>query len=224
MQLGDLGAALSDIVIRFGYGGVFLLVFLESAGVPLPGETTLVSASVFAATTQGLDISLIITAAAAGAILGDNLGFWVGHRYGLNFLQRYGHYIHLSQSRLMIGRWLFRRYGGRVIFFGRFTAFLRTYAALLAGTLNYPRREFFLWNASGGIVWATFFGLGGYLFGHAVNSVAGPLSAALFIGVVVGIGGLWWMFKRHEARLLAKAESSLAASKWQDDLDCGKSK
>jgi membrane protein DedA with SNARE-associated domain len=212
MQLGDIGAALSDIVIHFGYGAVFVLIFLESAGVPLPGETALVSASVFAATTQGLDISLIIAVAAAGAILGDNLGFWVGHRYGLNFLRRYGHYVHLSESRLTIGQWLFRRYGGRVVFFGRFTAFLRTYAALLAGALGFPRREFFFWNASGGIVWAVFFGLGGYLFGHAIKLVAGPLSAALFICVVVGIVGLWWMFKRHEARLLAKAEGSLATS------------
>ena len=215
MHLGDLGAALSDFVIHFGYGGVFLLIFLESAGVPLPGETALVSASVFAATTQGLDIGLIITVAAAGAILGDNLGFWIGHRFGLIFLRRYGHYVHLSESRLMIGQWLFRRYGGRVVFLGRFTAVLRTYAALLAGALSFPPREFFIWNASGGIVWAAFFGLGGYLFGYAVKSVAGPLSAALFICVVVGIGGLWWMFKRHEARLLAKAEISLAAGEWQ---------
>jgi membrane protein DedA with SNARE-associated domain len=204
--MGDLGATLSDVVIHFGYGGVFLLILLESAGVPLPGETALVSASVFAATTQGLDISLIIAVAAAGAILGDNLGFWVGRRYGLNFLRRYGHYVHLSESRLLIGQWLFRRYGGRVVFFGRFTAFLRTYAALLAGALSFPCREFLLWNASGGVVWAACFGLGGYLFGHAIKLVAGPLSAALFICVVVGIGGLWWMFKSHEARLLAKAE------------------
>jgi membrane protein DedA with SNARE-associated domain len=212
MELGDLGAAISDVVMHFGYGGVFILVLLESAGIPLPGETALVSASVFAATTKGLDISLIIAVAAAGAILGDNLGFWVGHRYGLNFLRRYGHYVHLPESRLTIGKWLFRRYGGRVIFFGRFTALLRTYAALLAGALSFPRRDFFFWNASGGIVWAAFFGLGGYLFGYAIKSVAGPLSVALFICVLAGIGGLWWVFKRHEARLLAEAEASLPAS------------
>ena len=82
MQLGDFASALSDVVVHFGYGAVFVLIFLESAGVPLPGETALVWASVLAATTEGLYISLIITAAAAGAILGDNLGFWVGHRYG----------------------------------------------------------------------------------------------------------------------------------------------
>jgi membrane protein DedA with SNARE-associated domain len=213
MGLGDFGAALTDFVIRYGYWAVFLLIFLESAGVPLPGETTLIAASIFSAATHGLDISLIITAAAAGAILGDNLGYWVGHHYGMRFLRRYGHYVHLSEDRLKIGKWLFRKYGGRVVFFGRFTAFLRTYAALMAGALNFPPRQFFFWNASGGIFWAGFFGLGGYLFGQAVNLIAGPVSTILFIGVVAGIVGLVWMFKRHEAHLLAQAEASLKAGK-----------
>ena len=215
MQFVDFGSALSDVVVHFGYGAVFFLILLESAGVPLPGETALVTASALAATTEGLDIVLIITAAAAGAILGDNLGFWIGHRYGLAFLRRYGRYVRLSEDRIMICQWLFRRYGGRVVFFGRFTAFLRTYAALLAGALNFPRGEFFLWNASGGIVWAAVFGFGGHMFGHAIKLVAGPVSAALLIFAVVGIGGLWWMFKRYEAQLLAKAEGSLDANKWQ---------
>ena len=213
MELGDLGAGLSGFVIRYGYWAVFLLIFLESTGVPLPGETTLIAASVFAATTHGLDISLIITVAAAGAILGDNLGFWIGHHYGMRFLRRYGHYVHLSEDRLKIGKWLFRKYGGRVVFFGRFTAFLRTYAALMAGALNFPARAFFLWNASGGIIWAGVFGLGGYLFGQAINLIAGPISTVLFIAVVVGIVGLAWMFKRHEAHLLAQAEASVTAGK-----------
>jgi membrane protein DedA with SNARE-associated domain len=215
MQLGNFGSALADVVVHFGYGAVFVLIFLESAGVPLPGETALVTASALAATTEGLDISLIIIAAAAGAILGDNLGFWVGRRYGFDFLRRYGRYVRLTEDRIMICQWLFRQYGGRVVFFGRFTAFLRTYAALLAGALNFPRVEFFLWNASGGIVWAAFFGLGGYMFGHAVKLVAGPVSAALLICAVLGIGALWWVFKRYERQLLAKARGSLAANKWQ---------
>jgi membrane protein DedA with SNARE-associated domain len=212
--MGDFGSSLSDLVVHFGYGAVFILIFLESAGVPLPGETALVTASALAATTARLDISLVITTAAAAAILGDNLGFWVGHRYGFAFLRRYGRYVRLSEDRIMICQWLFRQYGGRVIFFGRFTAFLRTYAALLAGALNFPRGEFFLWNASGGIVWAAFFGLGGHMFGHAVKLVAGPVSAALLICAVVGIGALWWMFKRYETQLLARAKASSAANEW----------
>jgi membrane protein DedA with SNARE-associated domain len=108
----------------------------------------------------------------------------------------------------MICQWLFRQYGGRVVFFGRFTALLRTYAALLAGALNFPRGEFFFWNASGGIVWAAFFGFGGYMFGHAVKLVAGPVSAALLLCAVVAIGAFWWMFKRYERQLLAKAQAS----------------
>jgi membrane protein DedA with SNARE-associated domain len=85
---------------------------------------------------------------------------------------------------------------------------LTTYAALLAGALNFPRGEFFLWNASGGIVWAAFFGFGGYMFGHAVKLVAGPVSAGLLICAVVAIGAFWWMFKRYERQLLAKVQAS----------------
>jgi membrane protein DedA with SNARE-associated domain len=212
MHWADFGEGLAEVATHYGYWGVFLLIFLESAGLPLPGETALISASVFAAATQGLDINLVIATAAAGAILGDNLGYWIGRRYGFNFLQRYGHYVHLSESRLTIGRWLFRRYGGRVVFFGRFTAFLRTYAALLAGALNFPARSFFFWNASGGIFWAAFFGIGGYLFGDAITMVAGPLSAALFICVLASIAVLWWIFKYYEDRLLAEAKAALGES------------
>jgi membrane protein DedA with SNARE-associated domain len=212
MELGEFGQALSDFVLRYGYWAIFILIFLESAGVPLPGETTLISASIYAATSHSLDIGLVIATAAAAAILGDNLGFWIGRRFGLAFLQRYGKYVRLTEQRLTIGQWLFRRYGGSVVFFGRFTALLRTYAALLAGALNYPLRRFFFWNGTGGIFWAGFFGAGGYLFGQTVKSIAGPLSAALFLVVVIGIVALWWIFRRHEHSLLAQARADAAAN------------
>ena len=147
MQFVDFGSALSDVVVRFGYGAVFFLIFLESAGVPLPGETALVTASALAATTEGLNIMLIVTAAAAGAILGDNLGFWIGRQYGLAFLRRYGRYVRLSEDRIMICQWLFHRYGGRVVFLAalpRFCEPMRRYSrglsTFLAASFSFGMR------------------------------------------------------------------------------------
>ena len=205
-----LGPIVTDLVMRFGYIVVFLLIFFECAGVPLPGEITLVSASIFAGTTHQLEIGYIIVAAAAAAVLGGNFGFWVGRRYGFTFLHRYGRYIHLTKPRLKIGQWLFLRYGGRIVFLGRFTALLRAYVAVLAGANKYSPHHFFVWNTAGGVVWALLFGVGGFFFGHSIKYIAGPISIALLVAAIVGIIGLWLAFKKHEAWLSREAERSLA--------------
>ncbi len=208
-----LGHIVTELVMRFGYIAVFLLIFFECAGVPLPGEVTLVSASIFSGTTHQLGISYIIAAAAAGAVLGGNLGYWFGRRYGFTFLHRYGRYIHLTAPRLKIGQWLFRKYGGRIVFLGRFTALLRAYAAMLAGANKYPAHHFFVWNAGGAVVWAFVFGVGGFFFGHSIKYVSGPISIALLVAAIVGAIGLLLMFKKHEAWLHNEAERSLAEAK-----------
>ena len=148
------------------------------------------------------------------AILGDNLGFWFGRRFGYSFLHRYGPYVRLTEPRLKIGQLLFQRHGGKVVFFGRFTALLRTYAALLAGANKFNAGRFFIWNASGGITWAATFGLGGYFFGWSIEYLAGPLSIGLFAAVIVGGVALYFLFKKHEALLLVEAERML-------DVDAG---
>ena len=118
--------AVTGIIAGYGYYAVFLVVMLESAGVPMPGETVLVSAAIYAGTTRGLDIRLVVVAAAVAAILGDNLGFWVGRRYGQDLLTRYGPRVGLDGRKQQLGRYLFKRYGGAIVFFGRFVAVLRT--------------------------------------------------------------------------------------------------
>src|SRR5882757_7272286 len=112
-------------------------VALESAGVPLPGETVLIGAALLAATGQ-IKIVIVVLAAAAGAIVGDGMGYMVGRRLGLPFLRRCGRYIRLDEDRLLIGRYLFLQYGNAVVFFGRFIALLRLFAALLAGANSMP--------------------------------------------------------------------------------------
>lgn len=210
MDSAIFGHIVTDLVMRFGYIAVFLLIFFECAGIPLPGEFTLVSAAVFVGTTHRLEISYVIAAAAAGAVLGGNFGFWIGRRYGFALLHSYGHYVHLTERRLKIGQWLFRKYGGGIIFFGRFTALLRAYVALLAGANKYPSHHFFVWNTSGGVVWALVYGAGGFFLGHSIKYVAVPVSVALLTVTIIAIIGLWLVFKKHEGRLHSEAERSLA--------------
>ena len=201
-------AYIEPLVVQHGYWAVFVIVMMESAGVPLPGETALVLAAVFAGATGQLDIAWVIALAAAGAIIGDNIGFWFGRTYGLPFLQRYGQFIHLSENRLKLGQHLFARHGAKVVFFGRFVAVLRIFAALLAGVNRYGWGQFLFYNAAGGIIWATSFGLAGYFFGDAFNRVAGPLGVAALGAAIIGFLGAWWFARRHEQQMEAEASRS----------------
>jgi membrane protein DedA with SNARE-associated domain len=113
-MMAPLAAAILDeLLTNFCYLAVFALVAAESLGVPLPGETMLITAAIYAGATHKLSIALVIGAAIAGAIIGDNLGYLVGYRGGLPLLRRYGRYIRLDQRRLRLARYLFFRYGGR---------------------------------------------------------------------------------------------------------------
>ena len=130
----------------------------------------------------------MIGAAAAGAIIGDNCGYWIGRELGFPLVYRFGHYIRLDEKRLKVGQYLFLRHGGKIVFFGRFVAVLRAFAAFLAGVNRYNWEEFFLFNAAGGIVWATIFGTGGYLLGRAFEHYARPVGIAALIVAVIWRG------------------------------------
>ena len=202
-------STLSHLIAAYGYWAVFGLVALESSGVPLPGETALISAAIYAGTTHRIDVALVILAAAGGAILGDNLGFWVGRGFGFRLLLRYGRHVGLSEGRLKIGQYLFRRHGGAIVFIGRFIAVLRAFAALLAGANRMAWSRFLLFNACGGIAWATLYGLGGYLFGDVLHRFAGPVGIAALALATAGIIAGWVVLRRREEALKAAAERAL---------------
>jgi membrane protein DedA with SNARE-associated domain len=204
------------IVASYGYAAIFLIVMMESAGVPLPGETTLVSAAVYAGTHHSLDIAYIIAAAAAGAIVGDNLGYWVGREFGTQVLTKWGHLVGLDQRKQKLGQYLFAQHGGKIVFFGRFVALLRAFAALLAGVNRLPPLRFFAFNAAGGIVWASIFGLGGYVLGEGIRHVAGPFGWAMLAIALACAVWLWRYYKQHEEQLLAQAETAMAESEKQE--------
>ena len=200
---------IADLIASYGYLAIFGIITLESAGVPLPGETILISSAVYAGSTGHLNLGLIILAAASAAIIGDNLGYWVGRRWGMPLLLRYGHLIALDHGRLKLGQYLFREHGGKIVFFGRFTAMLRAYAAVLAGVNRLEARRFLVFNGLGGVAWAGIMGFGAYACGRSIEHIAGPVGLALLAVVIFGGLALWLFVRKHEARLLAQAELAI---------------
>jgi membrane protein DedA with SNARE-associated domain len=215
MELTSLSDALIRLIPIYGQWIVFGIVALESAGVPLPGETILVAAALFAATTGRINIVVVVLAAAAGAIVGDGIGYMVGRRLGSSFLRRYGRYIRLDEDRLLIGRYLFFRYGNAVVFFGRFIAVLRMFAALLAGANSMPAGRFFFFNITGGICWACLFGFGAYAVGAEIYKISGTLSV-ISLGLFFAAGyALSILIRRNEVTLRRRAKVALS------DHSCG---
>jgi membrane protein DedA with SNARE-associated domain len=204
------GDTVQHLIAHYGYAAIFLVVMMESTGIPMPGETILISAAALAGTKHALDIRGVIAAAAGGAIIGDNVGFWVGREFGEPLLEKWGYLVGLDARKRLLGRYLFARYGGSIVFFGRFVALLRAFAAVLAGANNLAPWRFFVFNALGGIVWATVFGLGGYLLGAGIHRIAGPVGWGMLIVALAAMLVLWRYFKHHEEALLLEAEREKA--------------
>ena len=199
---------MTDAVSQYGYLAVLVLVGLESLGIPLPGETTLIAAAIYAGATHRLSIALVVAAAALGAVLGDNLGYLLGHWGGYPLLVRYGRYIRLDERKLKVARYVFDRYGAYVVFFGRFVSILRTYAAFLAGTARMRWPRFLAFNAAGGIVWAALYGIGAYLLGHEIERLSRSLTVVLAGVAVVAVAAGVWLLRRSFGELEARAEQA----------------
>src|SRR5215813_4133102 len=193
--------SLSDLIATSGYWAVFLLVGAESLGIPLPGETALVTAAIYAGHTHRLSPWVIFAVAAAAAIVGDNIGYWIGDKGGYPLARRYGSKVRLDERKLKIARYLFDRHGVEVVFFGRFVSVLRTYAAFLAGTSRMRWRKFLPANAAGGIVWAGIYTLASYLAGHALQQASGIIDWALAGVAVIAIIAGWLLLRRQAGRL-----------------------
>jgi membrane protein DedA with SNARE-associated domain len=210
MEHTSLSDALISLIPTYGPWIIFGIVALESAGVPLPGETILVASALLAATTGQISIVVVVLASAAGAIVGDGIGYVVGRRFGLPLIRRYGRYIRLDENRLLIGRYLFFRYGNVVVFFGRFVAVLRMFAALLAGANSMPAGRFFFFNITGGVCWACLFGFGAYAVGAEIYTISGTLSL-ISLGLFIATGFALSIFmRRNEVTLRRRAELALS--------------
>jgi len=158
-------ATLTSLLESYSYVVLFILVALESLGIPLPGETALVTAAAFAAVGH-LSIYWVVATAAVAAMVGDNVGYWIGREGGLRFVRRYGRMLHIRGTAIERAHAFFERHGAKTVFFGRFIALLRAWAAVLVGVSSMPYGVFTVYNALGGSVWSVLFGTLGYLFGQ----------------------------------------------------------
>jgi membrane protein DedA with SNARE-associated domain len=191
--LGDL----LHLIGRYGYLVVFFGVMLESAGVPLPGETVLIAAGALVH-RRVLDLGDTLLFGILGAVIGDQIGYWVGRLGGRPFALRWGRYAFITPERLGHAEAFFARHGGRAVFLARFVTGLRVFGALVAGTSRMPWVRFALYNVLGGTVWATAaISLGYFLWAsislveHWVGRVSLILVAALALAWL-----LRWVYRR----------------------------
>jgi membrane protein DedA with SNARE-associated domain len=200
---------LDSLLAAYGYLAVFIFVGVESLGIPVPGETMLVTAAIYAGTTGRLSIFWVIVASSAGAIVGDNIGYAIGRTGGYRLLKRYGRYIRLEENRLRLGQYLFRKHGPKVVFFGRFVSVLRIFAAFLAGVNRMHWRLFLIFNAAGGIIWSTIYGVGAFLLGKQLLQLSGRVDLVLAIVGVAVIVTVIIFLRRNEARLQREADKAM---------------
>jgi membrane protein DedA with SNARE-associated domain len=192
----------------YGYPLITVMIALECAGLLVPGETVLLAASLFASHGH-LNIYLVVTAAAIGALIGNMVGYYLGRLLGHTVLARHGRRVGLTPARLAVGRYLYALHGGKMVFLGRFGVILRSFSPLLAGANDMRLRPFFWWSLAGAIAWPSVHGFGAFLLGNAAKHISGPASIAFGITAAIGIALIIWFAHRNEHHLQA------AARRWE---------
>ncbi len=200
---------MTDLIHHYGAWVVFILVFFEAMGLPIPGETILVSAAIYAGTTQHLDIDVVLVAAIMGTVLGGAIGFYIGKHYGYPLLLRYGRYIGLTDARIKIAQYLFQRQGITVVMMARFVAVLRSAAALVAGANQMPFGNFMFANVMGTIAWVLIYGFASYYLGKEIERFARPVAFGVAVvgALAIVIAIRYW--RRKEKILAAEAERAI---------------
>jgi len=200
----------SQWVAHYGYALVAVFLLIEGAGVPVPGETALVTAAALAGRGT-LSIVGVVIAGALGTIAGGHTGYWIGVRGGHALVLRHGRWIGLTEKRLEKTRTFFEQHGAKTVLLGRFVAFMRSFIGIFAGLSGMPIRAFSLFNALGGLVWVGTFSAIGYAFGrnlprlvHYIGRVS--LMVAILIALVAGVVFLSRWFAKNRVQVVAQLD------------------
>jgi membrane protein DedA with SNARE-associated domain len=211
--MGETWHALAIVIPTGGlavvaYLVVGLVIGIESMGVPLPGETTLIAAALLA--SQGdLRLEFVIGAAAAGAIIGDSLGYYIGRQAGRGLFERLGRrFHHFSEDRIVRAEKYFHRYGVWTVFFGRFVALLRIFAGPMAGMLRMPYPQFLAANAAGGITWATTIGIVAFHIGDNADKLFGQVSVWALVVIALAAVAVYTFYKLRRRTIAEQPESA----------------
>lgn len=195
-------AAVTHYIEHYGYLAVALGILLEDFGLPVPGETLLITGAI-GASTGALNIYLLLLLAWIGAVIGDNIGYSIGHFGGHHLMMRYGSRIGITQDRLTGVEKFFERHGGWVIVFARFVVILRQFNGIVAGTLGMHWLHFLVLNAVGAALWVGFWGglaywlgKGVFVYVHEFHQLTPFLAALAILCLAGGAGYLWWRFVR----------------------------
>jgi len=192
---------LRNLIAQYGYWAVGVALLLENAGMPVPGETVLLLASVLAYSREELQLSYIIVVGVCAATLGDNLGYFIGYRGGRRLFDRYRSAFRIKPETIARGEGLFDRYGAVTILFARFIFGLRVIAGPLAGVLNMPWKRFAIFNFLGALLWVTVISFAGYKFGKHWDVLTEYLERFnVLIGAVVVVILIAWLWRRKRNR------------------------
>jgi len=211
----------THLVATFGYWAVLVFVAIQCTGIPFPGGAVLLAAAIYAGTTHQLAVTPIILAAAAGSILGNMFGFWLGSRGGDRILVRYGRFLRLDEHKLKLGQYLFLKHGGMIVVLGRFVSVSRTSEAFLAGINKMGWMRLLIFTVVGGVIWATAIGLGAYYLGDSLHRPTRPLGIALTVLVLCLFMTCLRILLRKMRRLGDEAERTFPGPL---DLNAGQTK
>jgi membrane protein DedA with SNARE-associated domain len=203
------------LIDQFGYLGVALIVFVESFGVPAPGETAIIAGSAYAGSGH-FNIVLIASIAFVAAVTGDSIGYLIGRRGGRPLVHRYGKYVRLTPERFDKVEGFISRQGPKVVVIARFVEGLRQFNGVVAGVSGMPFHRFLVWNALGAALWVGVWSTGGYLAGDHIEAIASAMSKYVVLAggiAVLGLIGYVWFRRRRRRRTAEPSDKSDTAPK-----------
>ncbi len=207
-----IGEHIQHFIIVWGYWAILIGLLGENAGIPLPGETVLIFASFLAYKHEHLHLQWVIVVGIVAATLGDNIGYFIGHRGGRPLLERWKNFFRVSDADLRAGEDFLNRRGAVAIFVARFIAGMRIVAGPLAGVLRMKWRRFLLANAAGAVVWVSTIALVGYLFGSQFDRVTAFFDKAGLALLAVVLAAGWWLWKRRKRQIRERQSAVLESS------------